>query len=36
MGNASASQVNVRLFKVIDPRDTAHQLLFLVVADSLI
>ena len=32
MGNASASQVNVRSFKVIDPLDTAHQYLFLLVA----
>ena len=32
MGNASASQVNVRSFKVIDPLDTAYQYLFLLVA----
>ena len=28
MGNASASQVNVRSFKVIDPLATAYQYLF--------
>ena len=32
MGNASASQVNVRSFKVIDPLDTVYQYLFLLVA----
>jgi len=35
MGNASAFQVNVRSFKVIDPWDTAYQL-FLLVADRCI
>ena len=33
MGNASASQVNVRSFKVTDTLDTAYQYLFLFVAD---
>ena len=32
MGNTSASQVNVRSFKVIDPLDTVYQYLFLLVA----